>query len=109
MTDYFIAVDDEHTKREKAKAKELRASQWWKRKRSTGVCYYCEKKSKPTDLTMDHLIPITRGGKSMHGNLVPACKDCNSKKKYLLPMEWEEYLDSLNLSNPSEVSNLKDR
>jgi hypothetical protein len=37
MTDYFITVDDEHIKREKAKARELRASQWWKRKRSSGI------------------------------------------------------------------------
>jgi 5-methylcytosine-specific restriction endonuclease McrA len=44
---------------------------------------------------MDHLVPIARGGRSIAGNVVPACKDCNSKKKYLLPMEWEEYLASL--------------
>ncbi len=91
MTDYFIAVDDEHIKREKAKARELRGSPWWKRKRSPGICFYCEGKFKPTDLTMDHLIPIVRGGKSVQGNLVPACKECNNKKKYLLPAEWEEY------------------
>jgi 5-methylcytosine-specific restriction protein A len=93
--DYFIAVSDEHIKREKAKARDLRDSQWWKRKRSAGICYYCGKSFKPTDLTMDHLIPIVRGGKSVHGNLVPACKDCNNKKKYLLPTEWEEYLETL--------------
>jgi 5-methylcytosine-specific restriction protein A len=96
MTDYFITVDDEHIKREKAKARELRNSQWWKRKRSSGTCYYCGGMFKPTDLTMDHLIPVVRGGKSVQGNLVPACKECNSKKKYLLPTEWEEYLSSLN-------------
>jgi 5-methylcytosine-specific restriction enzyme A len=95
MTDYFIAVDEEHIKREKAKARELRASQWWKRKRSSGICYYCGLKFKSADLTMDHLIPIVRGGKSVQGNLVPCCKECNNKKKYRLPMEWEEYLNSL--------------
>jgi len=95
MTDYFIAVDDEHIKREKAKARELRGSQWWKRKRSSGSCYYCEGKFKPADLTMDHLIPVVRGGKSVQGNLVPCCKECNNNKKYLLPMEWEEYLEAL--------------
>jgi 5-methylcytosine-specific restriction enzyme A len=26
---------------------------------------------------------------------VPACKECNNKKKYLIPVEWEEYLRSL--------------
>ena len=95
MTEYFVTADDEHIKREKAKARELRNSQWWKRKRSTGICYYCEGKFKPVDLTMDHLIPIVRGGKSVQGNLVPACKECNNKKKYLLPTEWEEYLGQL--------------
>ncbi len=93
--DYFITADDEHIKREKAKAREMRDSSWWKRKRATGVCYYSGRKVKPAELTMDHLIPIVRGGKSVHGNLVPACKECNNKKKYLLPTEWEEYIESL--------------
>ncbi|MDH4164386.1 MAG: HNH endonuclease [Nitrospirota bacterium] len=91
----FQTVDEEHIKREKAKARELRNSQWWKRKRSSGICYYCGKKSKATELTMDHLVPVVRGGRSVESNVVPACKDCNSKKKYLLPTEWEEYLNSL--------------
>jgi len=92
MADYFIPVDDDQIRKEKTKARELRASQWWKRKRSSGVCYYCGNRFKPTELTMDHLVPLTRGGKSVQGNVVPACKECNNKKKYLLPQEWEEYL-----------------
>jgi 5-methylcytosine-specific restriction protein A len=92
---FFYTADDEHIKREKSKARELRASQWWKRKRSSGLCYYCGKAFKPAELTMDHLIPVVRGGKSVPGNLVPACKDCNNKKKYLLPAEWEEHITSL--------------
>jgi 5-methylcytosine-specific restriction protein A len=101
MTDFFESVDEEHVRREKAKAREMRGSQWWKRKRSTGICYYCGGKFKPAELTMDHLIPVTRGGKSVQGNLVPACKECNNKKKYLLPTEWEEYLDTLTKKGPS--------
>lgn len=95
MSDFIISVDDEQIRREKAKARELRASPWWKRKRSAGVCHYCGKKVRPADLTMDHLIPIVRGGRSTHGNVVPACKECNNRKKYLLPIEWEEYLSTL--------------
>jgi 5-methylcytosine-specific restriction protein A len=93
--DYFISVDEKHIKHEKAKARELRNSQWWKRKRSPGICYYCNGTFPPAELTMDHLVPIGRGGKSSQGNVVPACKACNTKKKYLLPMEWDEYLESL--------------
>jgi len=44
---------------------------------------------------MDHLIPLARGGKSNRANLVPACKDCNNKKKASLPFEWEGYLEQI--------------
>ncbi len=44
---------------------------------------------------MDHLVPLIRGGKSTKSNLVPCCKDCNNKKKHMLPIEWQEYLSSL--------------
>jgi 5-methylcytosine-specific restriction endonuclease McrA len=44
---------------------------------------------------MDHLVPVARGGKSTKGNVVPACKPCNNKKKQLLPMEWDAYLKML--------------
>ena len=32
---------------------------------------------------------------SIRGNVAPACKDCNTRKKALLPVEWQAYLDSL--------------
>ncbi len=38
---------------------------------------------------MDHLVPLARGGRSTKGNLVPACKECNTKKKYWLAFEFE--------------------
>ena len=79
---------------QKQRARKLRQSAWWQRKISTGICYYCERRVDPGELTMDHIVPLIRGGKSTKGNLVPACKDCNNKKKYLLPIEWDEYLKS---------------
>ncbi|OGG99808.1 MAG: HNH endonuclease [Candidatus Lambdaproteobacteria bacterium RIFOXYD1_FULL_56_27] len=88
----FVPVDEEVLKREKAKARELRQSQWWKNLRGQGVCYYCKKKVHPSELTLDHKIPLSRGGKSVKGNLVAACKECNNKKKYLLPVEWEDFV-----------------
>lgn len=51
---------------------------------------------------MDHVVPIVRGGKSSRGNIVPACKECNSRKKYLLPMEWDEYLRGEGGGNSNE-------
>ncbi len=93
---FFISnATEEEVAREKAKARELRKSQWWKRKRGKGTCHYCNKHFPPAELTMDHIVPIIRGGKSTKSNLVPCCKECNNKKRYMLPIEWEEYLKTL--------------
>jgi 5-methylcytosine-specific restriction endonuclease McrA len=95
MKPFISPVTEEEIRRERVKARELRQSQWWKRKRSLGQCHYCGKKVNPRDLTMDHIVPIIRGGRSTKGNLVAVCKECNDRKKYLLPLEWEEHLERL--------------
>ncbi len=96
MDIFHSNIDDETLKREKSKARLLRNSQWWKRRKSSGLCHYCGAKFAPAELTMDHIVPISRGGKSSKGNTVPACKTCNNQKKDLLPIEWEERLEALN-------------
>ncbi len=88
-------TDKVEINRQKQRARKLRQSAWWQRKISKGICYYCGQQFDPGKLTMDHIVPLVRGGKSTKGNLVPACKDCNNKKKYLLPVEWDEYLKGL--------------
>ncbi len=92
-----FAYDLEETdiKRERSKARELRASQWWKRRLAKGRCHYCGQAVPPEALTMDHIVPVARGGKSTKGNVVPACKTCNNEKKQRLPMEWDAYLDRI--------------
>jgi 5-methylcytosine-specific restriction endonuclease McrA len=86
---------EEFIKREKAKARRLRKTRWWRRQVERGICYYCGRRVPASELTMDHKIPLSRGGTSDKSNIVPACKECNNKKKYLLPWEWEEYLKRL--------------
>lgn len=46
-------------------------------KRDNNQCQYC---GTTNDLTLDHLIPRSKGGKSSWKNLVTACKACNAKK-----------------------------
>jgi 5-methylcytosine-specific restriction protein A len=92
MDPYAYNLSENDIKRERHKAREMRNSQWWKRKCDKGVCYYCGCSIQPKELTMDHIVPIARGGKTTKGNVVPCCKECNNKKKQLLPMEWEAYL-----------------
>ena len=86
---FVVEVDEAHVKRERAKARELRRSPWWLRRRSSGVCHHCGAQVGAQALTMDHLVPIIRGGRSVKGNVVPACKPCNDAKKHSLAFEWE--------------------
>ena len=91
--DYFVStVTEEELRKEKQKARDLRQTQWWKLKCDEGKCYYCGTEVPSKELTMDHIVPIIRGGKSTKNNVVSACKECNNKKKHSLPIEWEEYL-----------------
>lgn len=46
-------------------------------KRDNYTCVYCGSKE---DLTLDHVIPQSKGGKDSWDNLVTACKPCNARK-----------------------------
>jgi 5-methylcytosine-specific restriction endonuclease McrA len=48
-------------------------------------CFYCGEAKK---LTMDHIIPVVRGGRHSIGNLIPACRNCNAQKRTRLIVEW---------------------
>lgn len=88
MSDWIdMGASKAEVQKERAKARELRASQWWKNRLAEGICHYCHGHFAPSELTMDHIIPVARGGKSDKHNVVPACLECNRKKKYLTPAE----------------------
>lgn len=89
----FAGVDEDEIRREKAKARELRKSRWWQNILAAGRCHYCGRATPKAELTMDHVVPLTRGGKSAKSNLAACCKECNNRKKNLLPIEWAEYLE----------------
>jgi 5-methylcytosine-specific restriction endonuclease McrA len=93
MIDPFeVLGDNAFIATEKSKARDLRKTQWWKRQCAKGRCSYCGEKIPPKQLTMDHKVPISRGGRTTRGNVTPACKSCNTKKKTMLTFEWQEYL-----------------
>lgn len=53
-------------------------------KRDNFECQYCGKRK---DLTLDHVIPSSRGGQHTWLNLVTACKSCNARKGDFTPEE----------------------
>ena len=53
-------------------------------KRDGWKCVYCESKK---NLTIDHVLPKSRGGKNTWSNLVTCCNTCNAKKNNKTPEE----------------------
>ena len=73
-------------------------------KRDGHKCLYCGSKK---DLTLDHVLPKARGGKTTWNNLATACKRCNSKKGDFLPDEVEMSL-AIKPFKPSYVMFLRE-
>ena len=57
--------------------------------RDRHLCVYCRSKN---DLTIDHVIPVSRGGKNSFENCVTACRPCNNKKGRRTPREAKMFL-----------------
>lgn len=86
------ATDEEFRKAEQVRKQLRRATgsltveQWLEIvAQFNGVCAYC---GSPHNLTMDHVIPISKGGKTTVDNVIPACSSCNSSKQAKDVVEW---------------------
>lgn len=66
--------------------------------RDENHCQYCGKRFPASQLSIDHVIPKSRGGKSSWNNVVAACSPCNTRKGGRLP--WEA---SMKLRRPPAV------
>ncbi len=88
----FYNLNPEHTnprriRAERDEARLLKRSPWWAEKLAKAMCEYCGKATPASDLTMDHRIPLARGGRSEKRNLAAACSSCNQAKKLKTPVE----------------------
>lgn len=73
----------------------------WQRalNRAAGKCFYCN--TVTSNLHMDHVIPLVRGGRHAIGNVVPACSACNLAKHARYIAEWR--FNILTLRHKSQV------
>ena len=102
MSDWIdIRKDPAHVARERGRARTLRATAWWQNQLQRGVCHYCGRQVGAAGLTMDHVVPVARGGRSTRGNVVPACEACNRSKRALTPAE--QILAALDEAQPSDA------
>lgn len=54
-------------------------------------CQYCGDKFRTQELTFDHVVPRSRGGRTSWSNIVTACQDCNIRKGSMIPSECGMY------------------
>lgn len=54
--------------------------------RFAGRCAYCG--CRPDRVHMDHVLPLKRGGQHSIGNVLPACRSCNTSKGSRLLVDW---------------------
>jgi 5-methylcytosine-specific restriction endonuclease McrA len=50
-------------------------------------CQYCGVRKSPGELTLDHILPRSRGGDNSPMNIVAACVSCNNRKGNRTPSE----------------------
>ncbi len=62
-------------------------------------CQYCGTRGTSAELTLDHILPKSRGGRSSPENLCASCQECNQRKGDRTPDEARMPL----LSNPSAL------
>jgi 5-methylcytosine-specific restriction endonuclease McrA len=62
-------------------------------------CQFCGKRGSAFDLTLDHILPKSRGGRTVAENLVTACQVCNNRKGGRTPEEARMPL----LTNPAAL------
>ncbi len=55
-------------------------------------CYYCGHRLSRKNKTIDHVIPLSKGGADKKHNQVLACRTCNEEKGCLLPDEFRAIL-----------------
>jgi 5-methylcytosine-specific restriction endonuclease McrA len=56
------------------------------------TCAYCGTRLPVSELTLDHRVPLARGGKNALPNLVVACRTCNSRKGQRTESDFAAYI-----------------
>ena len=95
-------------------AKENKGKNWWRnwsedrvdivkfKKESDKVCNYCGKQiTKKEELTVDHVVPISKGGENVKENFVISCKTCNLEKANLSAERYGEFLNIIKVMSES--------
>lgn len=79
-------------------------------RRCKGECFYCGTLILEDEFSVDHVMPLSRGGSNLLQNLVAACVRCNNRKGDRLPSNQElERAESLHSRRPHGAQTRKER
>ncbi|MGE3624051.1 MAG: HNH endonuclease [Bdellovibrionales bacterium] len=53
-----------------------------------GKCFYCPKRIGKLTATIDHVRPLSDGGRDHENNMVACCRDCNNSKGSRNVTQW---------------------
>lgn len=102
--DYFREATHKRNARKKELEASLTVEEWEETKAFfNGECAYCGKKLD--NPTQDHVVPLSAGGGYTAGNIVPACKSCNSSKH---TNEWLSWYRGYKYYNPEREARIKE-
>lgn len=80
---------ERHIRREKQRSREMKKSTYWRTKvQKEAQCFYCAVTLTPDEATLDHIVPLSQGGKTTKGNVAVCCHTCNARKHSRTPVEW---------------------
>ena len=64
--------------------------------RDNFTCQYCGRQAPKVELQVDHILPVSRGGKNNKDNLITACVDCNiGKSDAMITDSYDDFVDHI--------------
>lgn len=81
------------TQRRAANIGRIDLQAWFRKCEKLGnKCQLCGKTNEESKLTIDHIIPVSKGGKNNINNLQPLCHSCNVHKSNKMPLDYLAHL-----------------
>jgi 5-methylcytosine-specific restriction endonuclease McrA len=87
-----VSLRNRRSRKLKAHGKHTRADVLSQFEKQNGRCFWCAEEIQQGGHTVDHYVPLTKGGSNDPSNLVVACRSCNSRKWALDPDEFRRRL-----------------
>lgn len=58
-------------------------------------CIFCHIKLKPSNVSLDHIVPLSKGGTNTWSNIQWICQKCNRYRRNSTCQQWDEFLQHL--------------